>query len=104
MIGRRPKRSDNAPRTGEKRNCIVAQAKAKYPMSTEARATLPPSNPLMRSGRTGAMMPMATRSSVTVMRMKMTGALDLGLGVVGVAAEDEGNWHSWRKNIVAGNG
>src|SRR6266852_5925011 len=54
-----------------------------------ARAMLPPSNWMMRLGRTGAMMPKARKSKRTVTRMKMKAAwLRWGRGVGG-AAEDK---------------
>src|SRR6266446_6593833 len=60
-----------------------------------ARAMLPPSNWMIRLGRTGAMMPKARKSKSTVTRMKTKAArLAWGCGVGGVPAhlhfEDDG--------------
>src|SRR5882672_10966439 len=66
-----------------------------------ARAMLPPSNWMMRLGRTGAMMPKARKSKSTVTRMKTKAArLAWGCGVGGAAV---GKASSQGRKIVAGN-
>src|SRR5215470_2488979 len=70
MIGRRPNRSDHAPRIGENRNCIAFQTNRRYPVRSDARPKSPPSNCRIRSGSTGAMMPNASMSNATMTRMK----------------------------------
>jgi hypothetical protein len=85
MMGRRPNRSDHAPKSGENRNCINAHANAKYPVTAAARAISPPSNCFTRFGSTGAMMPSDRKSSVTVMMMKMNAALEAVRGAAGCA-------------------
>src|SRR5215472_4764277 len=75
MMGRRPNRSDHAPRIGENRNCIAFQTNKRYPVRSDARPKSPPSNWRIRSGSTGAMIPNATMSNATITRMKMKAAL-----------------------------
>src|SRR6267142_1514732 len=66
-----------------------------------ARAMLPPSNWMMRLGRTGAMTPKARKSKSTVTRMKTKAArLAWGCGVGGAALGKAG---SYGTKIVAGN-
>src|SRR6266849_5831506 len=66
-----------------------------------ARAMLPPSNWMMRLGRTGAMMPKAKKSKSTVIRMK-TKAARLGLCCgVGGTVDNDRSPTEWE--IVAGN-
>src|SRR6267378_8390257 len=87
MTGRRPKRSDQAPRIGEKISCIAVQAKPKYAVITDARAKSPLSNCRTRSGSTGAMMPKARKSKATITRMKTKAAWP-GFGASGEEGED----------------
>src|ERR1700752_3872159 len=56
---------------------------------SEAREKSPPSNWRMRSGRTGAMMPKASMSKPTMMRMKTKAARGGLVGGVGAAEEDK---------------
>src|SRR6266566_7441051 len=74
MTGRRPKRSDQAPRRGEKINCMAFQANPKEPVMAEARAKSPPSKLRIKSGSTGTMMPNARKSNATMMRMNVNAA------------------------------
>lgn len=79
MMGRRPKRSDSAPSTGEQRNCISAQTVPNTPNISAARAVSLPRNPATSLGSTGTIMPSARTSSTTVTKMK-TSALRRGGG------------------------
>src|SRR5579859_1414332 len=88
MTGRRPKRSDHAPRSGENTNCIADHANPKRPIMEEARAKSPPSKLRIRSGSTGAMMPKARKSKATMTRMKAKVALPGDLAAMGSAGED----------------
>lgn len=74
MMGRRPKRSDHAPNTGEKINCMAAHANPKYPVILAALAMLPPLNCMIRLGRTGAIMPRARKSNRMVIKIKINAA------------------------------
>src|ERR1700741_4724862 len=69
---------------------------------SEARAKSPPSNCRMRSGRTGAMMPKASMSEPTIMRMK-TRAARLGFAV-GVGKGEADKFAPVKREIVARNG
>src|SRR6266568_8870933 len=87
MTGRRPNRSDHAPRMGENRNCIAFQTNKRYPVRSEARPKSPPSNWRMRSGSTGAMIPNAIISNATMTRIKRNALApgpegESGVGVV----------------------
>ena len=75
MIGRRPNRSDNTPSTGEKTNCISAKTVPKIPNHFAALDASPPRKFKTSFGRTGAIKPSASMSSVTVTKMKTTAAL-----------------------------
>src|SRR5882672_5037488 len=99
ITGRRPKRSDQAPRMGEKINCMRAHANPKYPVMAAAWAMFPPSNRMMRLGRTGAIMPKARKSNRTVARMKANAARLGELSWIGAAGEDT-NIPLWK--IVTG--
>src|ERR1700758_2549871 len=68
---------------------------------SEARAKSPASNWRMRSGRTGAMMPKASMSEPTIMRMK-TRAARLGFAV-GVGKGEEDKFAPVKREIVARN-
>src|SRR5580692_8462049 len=70
ISGRRPKRSDKAPCTGENTNCINAQAVPNTPKICAARAVSPPRKSTTSRGRTGMIMPSASMSSSTVMKTK----------------------------------
>jgi hypothetical protein len=72
--GRRPKRSDSAPRSGEHTNCIPAQVVPKIPYHSAARAVSPPRKPLMSCGSTGMTIPNATMSSTSDTKMKARAA------------------------------
>src|SRR5581483_2901546 len=72
--GRRPRRSESAPRTGEKRNCIAAHTVPKSPKVRAARAVSPPSIVSTSFGRTGTIIPSASMSRTTVMKMKTSAA------------------------------
>ena len=76
ITGRLPKRSLHAPNTGKNRNCMRFQANPKYPVMLDARTKSPPSNHLIKSGNTGAMIPNARKSSRTVTVIKAIAALD----------------------------
>ncbi len=64
-MGRRPKRSDSEPSTGEKKNCMAANTIPKMPIISAVRAVELPKPP-MRLGSTGAIMPSASMSRPTV--------------------------------------
>src|SRR5947199_209002 len=53
MTGRRPKRSDTTPRTGEKKNCIAANTVPKMPFQSAATFMLPPRKSRISFGSTG---------------------------------------------------
>ena len=72
--GRRPKRSEREPRTGEKKNCMAAKTVPKRPSMRAAELVSPWRKPAMRRGRTGAIMPRASMSRVTVRKMKVAAA------------------------------
>ena len=57
ITGRRPTRSDRAPRRGAKRNCIRAYVDARMPNQRPAAGVLPPANSLISSGRMGMINP-----------------------------------------------
>jgi hypothetical protein len=75
MTGRRPNRSDNTPSTGEKKNCIAAKIVPNHPSQFAALTALPPRKSRINLGRTGAISPSASMSSMTVMKIKTTAAL-----------------------------
>ena len=77
MMGRRPNRSLHAPSTGKKMNCIRFHANPKYPVMSDARAMSPPSKRMIRLGNTGAIIPKARKSSITVTMMKTIVARDV---------------------------
>lgn len=85
MTGRRPKRSDSAPMTGEAMNCISAQTDMKMP-SISAALLKVPVKCRMSFGSTGMMMPMESMSSSTVMKMKTTAGERPDGGVAGGAS------------------
>src|ERR1700735_2902945 len=74
MTGRRPKRSESAPSTGEKRNCIAAHTVANSPTYSAARAVLPCMKSSISFGSTGTIMPSASISRTTVMKMNARAA------------------------------
>ena len=74
MTGRRPKRSDTTPRTGEKKNCIAANTVPKMPFQSAAMFMLPPRKSRISLGSTGAINPSASMSSMTVTKIKTTAA------------------------------
>src|SRR5688572_14883111 len=61
-------------------NCISAKTVANPPYMVAARALSPPSNASTSFGRTGTMIPSASMSSATVMKMKASVALRTGAG------------------------
>ena len=65
ITGRRPKRSDSEPITGEQTNCMPAHmaAIAPFQMPAEARD---PANSSISSGKTGMTRPIAMTSSTPV--------------------------------------
>jgi hypothetical protein len=67
MTGRRPKRSESAPSTGENRSCISAHAVPKTPNTSAARAVSPPRKSSTSFGSTGTISPNASQSSTAVM-------------------------------------
>ena len=75
---RRPKWSESEPCTGEKMNCMSAQAVPKTPYICAARAALPPTKSCTSKGSTGMIMPKASMSMSTVTKMKATAALRRG--------------------------
>ncbi len=74
ITGLRPKRSESAPSTGEKINCISAQTVPNSPKISAARAVSPPRKPSTSFGSTGMMIPNARTSTTTVMKMKTSAA------------------------------
>ena len=73
--GRRPKRSESAPSTGEKVNCIRAHEVPKMPKISAARGVSPPSMVSISLGSTGMTMPSAMTSRSTMAKMKAIAAL-----------------------------
>ncbi len=100
-MGRRPKRSDNAPWTGEITNCISAQAVPNSLKISAARALSPERKPTTSRGQTGMMMPSASMSSMTVMKMK-TSAAGRGspAGLISLIGALEGQ--AWRAGFHSG--
>ena len=83
MTGLRPNRSDNAPITGEQKNCINAQTVPKSPYISAERTVSPPKKLLIRFGKTGMTIPIASMSRTTVTKTKVKAAvcdLDSGVG------------------------
>jgi hypothetical protein len=74
MTGRRPKRSDSEPSTGAAKNCIAAHDVPNQPTVRAESAMSPRRNVLINSGSTGMIIPSASMSSMTVMKMKATAA------------------------------
>ncbi len=74
MIGRRPNRSDSAPRVGENRNWPSAQTVPNRPTISAARTVSLSRNERIRRGSTGMIMPSASMSSITVTKTKATAA------------------------------
>src|SRR5512140_2224411 len=91
MTGRRPKRSDSAPMTGEKKNCMNAHMVASRPNHSAARAVSPCRKPSISLGSTGSTTPSDSTSSTTVMKMKTIaawrGPRDAGVSPVSEAEE-----------------
>ena len=85
--GRRPKRSDNMPTIGPKKNCISPQVIAKTIVYWAASAVSPPANCFTRFGSTGIMMPRLMTSISAVAKMNSTAAF---LGPFGTAGADCG--------------
>lgn len=79
-MGRRPKRSESEPRMGEQKNCMSAKTVPKMPSIWAAVTALLCMKLEMRRGRTGAIMPMASMSKVTVRKMKVAAARRAGGG------------------------
>src|SRR6266850_6234026 len=75
MTGRRPKRSDKTPRTGEKTNCMIAKTNANQPLHHAVPVISPPRKSKISFGKTGMINPIARMSSVTVTRIKVIVAL-----------------------------
>ncbi len=73
-MGRRPYRSDSAPRIGEKKNCMSPQAVPKIPKISAALDVSPPTMLSTSFGSTGMMMPIAITSSTTITKMKASAA------------------------------
>src|SRR5439155_8354684 len=82
ITGRRPNRSDRTPRTGEKKNCIRAKTVPKMPSHVAALVALPLRKFRMSFGKTGAINPRASMSSMTVMKIKTTAALRAFIGKI----------------------
>src|SRR6266404_611777 len=77
MTGRRPKRSESSPSTGEKKNCMEAHVVANSPRYSDARAVLPPTKSEISLGRIGTTTPNDNMSSRTVTKMKPRAACRL---------------------------
>jgi hypothetical protein len=73
-MGRRPKRSESTPMTGEKTNCMTAKIVPNHPSQDAALVVLPPRKSRINFGRTGAIKPSASMSSVTVTKIKTIAA------------------------------
>jgi hypothetical protein len=73
ITGRRPKRSESEPITGEARNCMAAQAATSMPFHRPALAR-EPAKASISDGRTGITSPMANMSRTAVTRMKAMAA------------------------------
>src|SRR5712691_1326560 len=74
MTGRRPKRSDRTPMTGEKKNCIAAKIVPNHPSQLAALTESPARKSRISFGKTGAIKPSASMSSMMVMKIKTTAA------------------------------
>src|SRR3982074_2430611 len=59
---------------GEQKNCMTAKTVPKRPSILAALEVSPWRKPSMRRGRTGAIMPRASMSSVTVKKIKVAAA------------------------------
>jgi hypothetical protein len=88
ITGRRPNRSASAPWTGEKMNCITANAVPKMPKIAAAPAMSPPCSFRMSCGNTGMMIPNEIMSRRTVMKMKTNAArvLVITRGILSMSA------------------
>ena len=86
MTGRRPKRSDSAPCTGEAKNCISMKPVANSPCQTVPVAISPPVTCLSSAGSTGMTTPKASTSTSTVMKMKASAARRPGGATTGAGA------------------
>jgi hypothetical protein len=75
ITGRRPKRSDSAPCTGEQKNWMAANSTPNTPTQCTARTMSLPTNCISRCGSTGMMSPNARMSIRTVTKMKTSAAL-----------------------------
>ena len=62
---------------------MTAQDVPNTPITSAARAVLPPSNCSMSFGSTGMIIPSASMSSMTVMKMNVTAARDGAAGAEG---------------------
>lgn len=74
MTRRRPNRSDSEPSTGEKKNCIAANTPPNTPRNPAPDAVSPPRNSTISRGSTGMMIPSASMSMATVMKMNAKAA------------------------------
>ena len=107
-MGRRPKRSEREPRTGEKKNCMAAKVVPKRPSMRAAAEVSLERKDSMRRGRTGAIMPRASMSSMTVRKMKVAaGARVAPAGRVGRPAPGmSSGWvrrgSGWSAGLVGG--
>src|SRR5689334_5579106 len=89
ITGRRPKRSDKAPCTGVKMNCIAMNTVANQPYQTAAFETSPPRKLSIRCGSTGMIRPNDRMSISTVTKMKISAARR-GALATGVFTEEAG--------------
>ena len=109
ITGRRPKRSDSAPCTGENTNCMRPNSAPMMPVQRTAVAMSPPVMCCTRCGKTGMMMPKASMSIITVTKMKMTAALRTGVwlcsGVIsGYCLLFDQSWNAAHAPVSVGNG
>ena len=74
ITGRRPKRSESAPRIGEAKNCISAHTVPNSPVHLGPACAVSAALAKLTTSRgsTGMMIPNASMSSATVMKMKRT--------------------------------
>src|ERR1035437_2729170 len=85
------------PMIGEQKNCISAHTVANTPNISAARAVSPCRKSCTRRGSTGMMIPIASTSSTTVMKMKVMAAWRAGAGAAGDWDIGEGRSWEWRR-------
>ena len=87
-MGRRPKWSESEPSTGDAKNWIAAHTVPNTAIVVAARAVSPPRKASTSFGSTGMIIPSASMSSSTVIRMNTTAARRTGVAVGSVMGSE----------------